>query len=256
MVTHDFEGKVALVTGGTRGIGNATARMLAEGGAKVAITSRKAEAAEAAAAELADITGGTVIGLAAHAGEPEAADEACARVRAEFGGLDILINNAGTNPAYGPVAKQERSALEKTFAINALAPMNWVRAALAHGLGERPGAAVVNVASIGGWTVEDGLGAYNASKAALLHVTKQLSRELAPAVRVNSVSPGVVRTKLAEALWREHEKAVAAGTPLGRIGEPDDVADVICFLAGDGARWMTGTDVVVDGGQLVGTPVM
>ncbi len=256
MVTHDFAGKVALVTGGTRGIGNATARMLAEGGAKVAITSRKADAAEAAAAELADITGGTVIGVGAHAGEPEAADDACARVRAEFGGLDILINNAGTNPAYGPVVEQERSALEKTFAINALAPMNWVRAAVAHGLGDRPGAAVVNVASIGAWTVEDGVGVYNASKAALLHVTKQLSRELAPAIRVNSVSPGVVRTKLAEALWREHEAAVAGMTPLGRIGEPDDIADVICFLAGDGARWMTGADIVVDGGQLVGTALM
>ncbi|MFC3848928.1 SDR family oxidoreductase [Corynebacterium hansenii] len=256
MVTHDFKGKVALVTGGTRGIGNATARMLAEAGAKVAITSRKADAAEAAAADLARATGGTVIGLAAHAGEPGAADDACARVRSELGGIDVLVNNAGTNPAYGPVIEQERSALEKTFAINALAPMNWIRAAVAHGLGERPGAAVVNVASIGAWTVEDGLGAYNASKAALLHVTRQLSRELGPAVRVNSVSPGVVRTKLAEALWREHEAAVAGMTPLGRIGEPDDVADVICFLAGDGARWMTGSDIVVDGGQLVGTALM
>ena len=256
MIAHEFTGKVALVTGGTRGIGNATARILAEGGAKVAITSRKAEAAEAAAAELSGITGGTVIGLAAHAGEPDAADEACARVRGEFGGLDILVNNAGTNPAYGPVLKQERSALEKTFAINALAPMNWVRAAVDHGLGERPGAAVVNVASIGAWTVEDGLGAYNASKAALLHVTKQLSRELAPQIRVNSVSPGVVRTKLAEALWREHEPMVAAATPLGRIGEPEDVADVICFLAGAGARWITGADLVVDGGQLIGTAGM
>ena len=256
MLTHDFTGKVALVTGGTRGIGNATARMLAEGGAKVAITSRKADAAEAAAAELADITGGTVIGLGAHAGDPDAADEACARVRADFGGLDILINNAGTNPAFGPVVKQERSALEKTFAINTFAPMNWVRAAVANGLGERPGAAIVNVASIGAWTVEDALGVYNASKAALLHVTRQLSRELAPNVRVNSISPGVVRTKLAESLWKEHEEAVNSITPLGRIGEPDDVADVICFLAGDGARWMTGSDIVVDGGQLIGTPLM
>ena len=134
--------------------------------------------------------------------------------------------------------------------------MNWVRAAVANGLGERPGAAIVNVASIGAWTVEDALGVYNASKAALLHVTRQLSRELAPNVRVNSVSPGVVRTKLAESLWKEHEEAVNSITPLGRIGEPDDVADVICFLAGDGARWMTGSDIVVDGGQLIGTPLM
>ena len=190
MIAHEFTGKVALVTGGTRGIGNATARILAEGGAQVAITSRKAEAAEAAAAELSGITGGTVIGLAAHAGEPDAADDACARVRAEFGGLDILVNNAGTNPAYGPVVKQERSALEKTFAINALAPMNWVRVAVGHGLGARPGAAVVNVASIGAWTVEDGLGAYNASKAALLHVTKQLSRELGERVGWGPVTDG------------------------------------------------------------------
>ena len=127
---------------------------------------------------------------------------------------------------------------------------------MANGLGERPGAAIVNVASIGAWTVEDALGVYNASKAALLHVTRQLSRELAPNVRVNSVSPGVVRTKLAESLWKEHEEAVNSITPLGRIGEPDDVADVICFLAGDGARWMTGSDIVVDGGQLIGTPLM
>lgn len=256
MITHDFTGRIALVTGGTRGIGNATARMLAEAGATVAITSRKAESADAAAAELSEATGGRVIGIGAHAGEPGTADAACARIRDEFGGLDVLVNNAGTNPAFGPVIDQSRAAMEKTFAINALAPVNWVRAAVANGLGDRPGAAVVNVASIGAWTVEDGLGTYNASKSALLHVTRQLSRELAPGIRVNSVSPGVVRTKLAEALWREHEAAVAAGTPLARIGEPADVADVICFLAGDGARWMTGSDVVVDGGQLIGTPAM
>jgi len=114
------------------------------------------------------------------------------------------------------------------------------------------GGAIVNTASLGGMVAEKGIGVYNASKAALIHLTKQLAMELAPAVRVNAVAPGVVRTKLAEALWVDQEHAVAAATPLGRIGEPDDVASAILFLASDAARWITGETLVVDGGQLLG----
>lgn len=255
MISHDFTGRVALITGGTRGIGRATAELLAAAGARVALTSRSAEAAAAAAAEIAAAAGAdptAVTGHGAHAADPAAADAAAAAAAAAHGRLDILVNNAGTNPAYGPLTRQPQAALDKTMAVNALAPVSWARAAVDHGLGAHPGAAIVNVSSIGALAVEDGLGAYDAAKAALLHITRQLARELAPAVRVNAVSPGIVRTRLSEALWSGREAAVAATTPLGRLGEPVDVAAAIAFLAGEAAAWITGANLVIDGGQLIG----
>ncbi|MBV7294872.1 SDR family oxidoreductase [Corynebacterium sp. TAE3-ERU12] len=254
MITYDFTSRTALITGGTRGIGRAAAVTLAKAGANIAITSRHDAAAHAAAAEIAADTGANVIGIGAHAGSEEAAEACCAEVVDTFGSLDVLVNNAGTNPAFGPLVKQSREALEKTFAINALAPVTWTGAAVRAGMGNNPGASVINIASIGALTVEDHLGAYDAAKSALLHITRQLSRELAPAIRVNAISPGVVRTKLSEALWRDHEQAVNSITPLGRIGEPGDVAQLIAFLASDAAGWITGENVVIDGGQLIGTP--
>lgn len=256
---ESFVGKVVLITGGTRGIGFATAKEFADRGATVAITSRKEEAAHAAAKQLSEITGSNVVGFGAHVADAEAADKTCAAIVAEFGGIDVLVNNAGTNPAFGPLARQSTEAMAKTFEVNTVAPIVWTSAALEHGLGKSQAvgegtAAVVNVASIGALAVESGLGVYNASKAALLHVTRQYAYELAPRVRVNSVSPGIVRTKLSEALWKENEQGVGAATPLGRIGEPQDVAYAIVFLASKQSEWLTGENLVLDGGQLIGNP--
>lgn len=253
MTTYDFTGRTALVTGGTRGIGYATARLLAASGARVIVTSRKADAAEGAAAQLSDETGGEVTGIAGHVADPDAAAAVCTAAVEHTGRLDVLVNNAGTNPAYGPVADQEAALVSKVFEINVTGPTIWTRAALAAGLGARETGAIVNICSIGALAMEDGIGVYNASKAALLHLTRQLARELGPAVRVNSVSPGVVRTRLSEALWKDHEAAVAASSPTGRIGEPDDIADAVAFLASPTSSWITGSNLVVDGGELVGT---
>ena len=170
-----------------------------------------------------------------------------------FGSLDILVNNAGTNPAFGPVVDQDHGRFAKTFDVNLWAPVLWTGLAWRAWMQEH-GGTVVNTASLGGLVVGPNLGVYHASKAALIHITKQLALELAPGVRVNAVAPGVVRTRLAEALWKEHEDAVAATTPLGRIGEPEDVASAVAFLASDAASWITGETLLMDGGQILGAP--
>lgn len=267
MSKYDYAGLTAIVTGGTRGIGHATALQLAASGANVVITGRKPETVVPAAEELQAAAreqnpdAGRVIGIAAHVADPEAAKKACTQAVEEFGRLDVLINNAGTNPAFGPVHKQSAEIMAKVFQINTIGPVIWTSAAIEAGLGKAagtdttdrsPAGAVVNVSSIGALSMEDYIGVYNASKAALLHLTKQMARELAPRIRVNSISPGVVRTKLSEALWKENEDSTSTLIPAGRIGEPEDIADAIAFLAAPTSSWLTGENLVVDGGMLVG----
>ena len=196
---------------------------------------------------------GTAIGVGAHAVDEQAA-RACVDLALDrFGSLDILVNNAGTNPAFGPVIDQDHGRFAKIFDVNLWAPILWTALATKAWMGEH-GGAIVNTASIGGMGFEANLGLYNASKAALIHLTKQLALELSPKVRVNAVAPGVVRTKLAEALWREHETAVSAATALDRIGEPGDIGAAIAFLVSDAASWITGEMMVIDGGQRLGHP--
>lgn len=267
MSKYDYAGLTAIVTGGTRGIGHATALQLAASGANVVITGRKPETVVPAAEELQAAArkqnpdAGRVIGIAAHVADPEAAKKACSQAVEEFGRLDVLINNAGTNPAFGPVHKQSAEIMAKVFQINTIGQVIWTSAAIEAGLGKAagtdttdrsPAGAVVNVSSIGALSMEDYIGVYNASKAALLHLTKQMARELAPRIRVNSISPGVVRTKLSEALWKENEDSTSTLIPAGRIGEPEDIADAIAFLAAPTSSWLTGENLVVDGGMLVG----
>lgn len=239
-----LSGRTAVVTGASRGIGVATARALVAAGANVVLTSRHHDAAVAAAAPL----GVRAAGFGADAAD-EAAAQACVSFALErFGSLDILVNNAGTNPAYGPMVEQDHMRFTKTIDVNLWAPLLWTRLAWDGWMREQ-GGSVVNVASLGGLLVAPGLGVYNASKAALIHMTRQLALELAPRVRVNAVAPGVVRTRLAEGLWKEREDEVSTSVPLGRLADPPDVADVIAFLASDAARWITGETVTVDGGE-------
>jgi NAD(P)-dependent dehydrogenase (short-subunit alcohol dehydrogenase family) len=239
-------GKVALVTGASRGIGRAAAGALRDRGAQVVITSRSAERAEGTAREL----GAGVAGFGAHATDEDAARACVDFTVGTYGRLDILVNNAGTNPAYGPVIDQDHGRFAKTMDVNLWAPILWTSLAVKAWMGEH-GGAVVNTASIGGLSVAQDVGIYHVSKAALIHLTRQLALELAPSVRVNAIAPGVVRTRLAEALWQDNEQRVAGATPLGRIGEPADIAGAVAFLAGDEARWITGETLVVDGGQLL-----
>lgn len=245
------EAKVALVTGGSRGIGLATALELANSGAAgVAITSRKTENIEKAKLELiaAGVQEDLILALAARADDEQAAEQAVAATVERFGSVDILVNNAGTNPAAGMLMEVDLGALDKTWAVNMRAPLLWVRAAH-HAWMDENGGSVVNVASVAGMRPSPFMGAYNISKAGLIHMTKQLAMELAPKTRVNAVAPGVVKTRLAGALLVD-EALTARMHPLGRVGEPEDVARLITFLASDASSWMTGAIVPVDGGVI------
>jgi NAD(P)-dependent dehydrogenase (short-subunit alcohol dehydrogenase family) len=247
-MTRGITGRTAIVTGASRGIGLAIAQALAEAGANVVITSRTQEAAATAASALASER---VAGFGAHATD-EARAQACVDFAVErFGSLDILVNNAGTNPAFGPLVEQDHARFAKTMDVNLWAPILWTGLAWSAWMRDH-GGVIVNTASVGGLVVGPNLGIYHASKAALIHLTRQLAVELAPKVRVNAVAPGVVRTRLAEALWKEHEPQVAATTPLGRIGEPADVGAAVAFLCSDAAGWITGETLVIDGGQILG----
>jgi NAD(P)-dependent dehydrogenase (short-subunit alcohol dehydrogenase family) len=243
-----LDGKVALVTGGSRGIGRAIGTRFAEAGARVMLVSRKAEALAEAASSMAGLDG-EVDWRAANAGDPDAAEECVAATVERFGSVDILVNNAATNPYYGPLIDIDLSAAEKTVRVNQQAVLTWTqcawRASMAAGGGN-----VINVSSVGALSVEPGIGWYNVTKAAVAHLTRQLAGELGPGVRVNALAPGLVKTDFARALWERGEERVAARLPLRRLGLPDDVATAALFLASEAASWLTGHVLVVDGGAL------
>lgn len=244
-------GRTALITGASRGIGRATAFALAAEGANVVLCSRKQDTLDEVAAELrAAHTDVGVLAKAAHVAEEDDARAAVDAAVAEFGTLDALINNAGTNPYYGPLVELDSVRAEKTVRVNQWAGILWAQQAWRASMREH-GGTIVNVASIGGMASEPGIGYYNATKAAVLHLTGQLAHELAPNVRVNAIAPGIVRTHLAKALWESHEQQLNAALPLGRIGEPGDIANAAVFLASSASSWMTGQSIVVDGGALI-----
>jgi NAD(P)-dependent dehydrogenase (short-subunit alcohol dehydrogenase family) len=243
----DLTGKTALITGGSRGIGLATAARFAEAGANVMLSSRTADDLGEAAQDI--VRGGVpeerVAWTAAHVGHPEDAEMCVAATVSRFGGIDVLVNNAGTNPYFGPLIDLDVTRAQKIFEVNQLSVLLWTAAAVKAGLH----GSVINVASVGGLGVEPNIGWYNVTKAAVLHLTRQLSFELAPNVRVNALAPGLVKTKLAAALWEgPRGDRVVSHIPMGRIGMPDDVATAALFLASDAAAWITGQVFVVDGG--------
>ncbi|HJP74154.1 MAG TPA: SDR family oxidoreductase [Pseudonocardiaceae bacterium] len=246
-----FAGKTALVTGASRGIGKAIAVALVEHGANVVLSSRKQDALDEVAEEIrGKHPEAQVLAKAAHVAHPEEA-QACVDAAIDaFGSLDILVNNAGTNPYYGPLVDLDAPRAQKTFEINQLSMVTWTQLAWKKWM-QANGGAIVNIASIGGMTTEPGIGFYNATKAAVMHLTRQFAAELAPGVRVNAIAPGVVRTHLAKALWENFEEQLSAKLPMRRIGEPEDIAKAALFLAGDDSSWMTGQTMVVDGGALV-----
>ncbi|MFI0404890.1 SDR family oxidoreductase [Actinomadura sp. 3N508] len=246
-----LQGKTALVTGASRGIGKAIATALAAEGANVVLSSRRQEGLDAAAKEISAAHPGTgVLAKAAHVGDADAAAACVDAAVAEFGGIDVLVNNAGTNPYFGPMADIEPSAAAKTVEVNQFAVVQWTGLALRASMAER-GGSIINIASVGGLVTEIGIGYYNVTKAAVIHLSRQFAMELAPKVRVNCIAPGLVKTHLARALWENNEEEIAGHTPLGRIGEPEDIADAAVFLAGDASSWMTGQTLVVDGGVTI-----
>lgn len=242
----DLSGKVALVTGASKGIGKGIAAAFAEAGAAVMLSSRKQEALDEAAGTM----DGTVATFAANAGDPDAAEACVSATVEQFGSVDILVNNAATNPHMGPVIDVDLPRYDKTFQVNVRGPLVWAQAAWRARMRDH-GGNVINVVSIGGIRHDSSIGVYNVTKAALIHLTKVLAAELAPGVRVNAIAPGLVKTDFARALWEPAEDLVAATMPLHRLGEPDDIAGAALYLASDLSSWVTGEVLVVDGGMLV-----
>lgn len=246
------DGKVAIVTGGSRGIGMAIAEELIRSGAAGAvITSRKPDNLETAVAELVEKTAAPdrIHGVIGPADDVGAATAAVAETIERFGSCDILVNNAGTNPAIGTLADVDLGAVDKTWAVNQKGPVIWAQQAWHQWMAEH-GGVIINTASVGGFAPGPMIGAYNVSKAALIHITRQLAMEMAPGVRVNGVAPAVVKTKLSEMLWAHDEAAVAKTHPLQRLGEPSDIANAVVFLCSDKASWITGVTLPVDGGVI------
>jgi len=242
-----LDGKTALVTGASKGIGFAIAKAMAESGAKVMLSSRKQEQLEKAAAEI----DGEVDVFAANAGEPEQAEACVNATLARFGAVDILVNNAATNPYFGRAIDIDLSRYDKTFQVNLRGVFVWTQLAYRSWMQEH-GGCVINLASVGGMKYGGLIGIYDTTKAGVIHLTKHLAAELAPSVRVNAIAPGLVKTDFAKALYESGEEAVAAMMPLKRLGIPDDIAPAAVYLASDAATWVTGHVMVLDGGLLVG----
>jgi NAD(P)-dependent dehydrogenase (short-subunit alcohol dehydrogenase family) len=245
-----LDGKVALVTGASRGIGRAIAASYAAAGASVMLSSRKEDALREAARTMSPTGDAEVDVYAANAGDPEAAAACVAAAVGRFGGLDILVNNAATNPYMGRMIDIDLPRLDKTYVVNLRGAFVWAQEAWRQAMATR-GGNIINISSIGGLSVETSIGHYNVTKAALIHLTKSLAKELAPSVRVNAICPGLVKTDMARALWEANEAAVAAMVPLDRLGEPEDIANAALYLASDLSSWVTGTTIVVDGGMLL-----
>lgn len=243
-----LDGKVALVTGGSKGIGLGIAKAFVEAGGRVMLVARKADQLEAAATQL----GGPEVAIwcAAHVGKQEDAATAIAKTIEHFGSLDVLVNNAATNPYVGHIINIDMPRWDKTFEVNLRGPLLWTQEAWRQSMSEH-GGAVVNIASGGGFQTSASLSVYNITKAALIHMTKQLAAELGPKVRVNCVAPGLIRTDFAKFLWEDGRgDVVAQNYPLKRLGEPEDIGEAVLFFAA-GAAWCTGQTLLMDGGGMI-----
>ena len=237
-----LEGKVALVTGASRGIGKAIAKSYVEAGAKVMLMSRKEDVLRSAADEI----GGDTAIFAGNAGDIETAQACVAATIKKFGQIDIFVNNAATNPYAGPTLGIDPARYDKTFQVNLRGPLFWCQAVWEAWMIDHPGV-IINIASVGGLRAEGNLGVYNLTKAALIHLTKQLAGELG-LTRVVGIAPGLVQTDFAQMLVENFGDALANRLPTKRLGVPQDIANLATFLASDLASWMTGETYLIDGG--------
>lgn len=249
MAELSLEGRVALITGASRGIGRAIALRLAGAGARVVVSSRKPEAVQAVADEIT-AAGGQALALAAHVGHPEEVTALVARTMETFGRIDIAVNNAATNPHFGPLLTADEGQWDKILDTNTKGTFR-VCKAVAPYMEAQGGGKIINLASIAGLRPSPGMGLYSISKAAILSLTQVLAVELGPAnIQVNAIAPGVIKTRFSQLLWQTPDisRTILARMPLGRFGEADDVAGLALFLASPAADYITGAVFVVDGG--------
>jgi NAD(P)-dependent dehydrogenase (short-subunit alcohol dehydrogenase family) len=250
----DFTGRAALITGGTRGIGFGIAQEIVARGGSVCITARKPEELDEAVRALDPDGTGRAMSARGSADDEAHQQAAVEQAVSRFGRLDYLVNNAAVNPYFGPTIDADLGAVRKILEVNVTSVLGWTQQVW-RAWQKDNGGAVVNVASVGGQRAGGPLGAYGTSKAALIHLTKQLASELAPKVRVNAIAPAVVKTKFARALYENREEEVAASYPLKRLGTPEDTAKLATFLLGDDSSWITGVTVTIDGGGTLGGAV-
>ena len=250
MELFDLTGKVAIVTGSTKGIGKAIAERLAEHGAKVAISSRKGAVCDEVAGAINAKHPGAAIAVPANISSKEDLQRLVDETRAAFGKVDILVCNAASNPYYGPMSGISDEAFRKVLDNNIISN-NWLISMVAPAMAEQKDGAIVIVSSIGGLRGTPVIGAYAISKAADMQLARNLAQELSPSnIRVNCIAPGLVKTDFARALWDNPDGEARAGssTPLRRHGDPDDIAGAAVFLASKAGCWMTGQTIVIDGG--------
>ncbi|MDY8136350.1 glucose 1-dehydrogenase [Aquimarina sp. 2201CG5-10] len=250
--SFNLEGKVAIITGSSKGIGKAIAWGLAEHGAKVVISSRNQEAVDEVATEFKN-AGLVAVGIACHIGKPEQRKHLIDKTIEHYGGIDILVNNAAINPIYGPIENAEESVFDKIMDVNVKAP--WILSNLAlTSMQERGGGSIINIASVEALTPGFGLGLYSTSKAALLMLTKNQAKEWGKyGIRANVLCPGLIKTKFSAALWQNEQllQKIEKTIPSARMGMPDEMAGIVCLLASDAGAYMTGGVYNADGGYMI-----
>ncbi|WP_327654846.1 SDR family oxidoreductase [Streptomyces sp. NBC_00483] len=247
----ELSGKVALITGASRGIGYGIAEALIARGDRVCITGRGEDALKEAVEQLGSDRAIYVAGKAHDEAHQAAAVE---RTMEAFGRVDFLVNNAGTNPVFGPIAELDLNVARKVFETNVVSALGFAQQTWKAWQKEN-GGAIVNIASVAGISASPFIGAYGISKAAMVNLTLQLAHEFAPVVRVNSIAPAVVKTKFATALYEGREAEVAATYPMGRLGVPEDIGGAAAFLTSEQSGWITGQNLVVDGGKFLNAGV-
>lgn len=252
-----LEGKVALVTGASRGIGQAIAEAYAASGAKVVLSSRKQEGLDAVA-EWIRTAGGEALPIAAHTGEQEAIDNLVSRAVEAYGGIDILVNNAGTNPHFGPILTAEESHWMKTLDVNLVGYFRMVKATI-DSMRSRGGGKIINIASIAGIEPQMGMGVYGVTKAGVIMLTQVLAAELAEYnIQVNVIAPGFIKTRFSSVLWQTPQlfEAIKKSIPQERIAEPEELAGIALYLASEASSFTTGATFLIDGGQRVSTRLL
>lgn len=245
-----LDGRVAIVTGASKGIGASIAQIFAQNGAKVVVSSRKQDAVDEIAAEIV-ANGGEAFGIAAHVGDSQALQHLVNSTIEKYGRIDIIVNNAATNPVFGPL-EDSVDAMDKIMQINVKAPLELAKMALPY-LKKHQKGVIINVSSVEAFIATEGLGCYSVSKAALNMLTKSMAKEWGKyGIRANAICPGLIKTKFSEALWSNETmlKYYLKQTPLGRIGEPEEIANLALFLASDASSYSTGGLFLADGGIL------